>query len=217
LTSKLIAPALALAAATAAFAQAAPSKVGIIHVQNAIISTRDGQKASADLQSRFTPKKQELDKKQADIQGLQEQLKRGSNTMSEDARNKLVRDIDERTKRLGRDTEDAQAEFDQEQGKVMQEIGGKMMAVLDKYAKENGFAVILDVSAQTTPVLWAANGIDITKDIIDLYDKAPAASPATSAPAPSSAAPAVTPPKPPATVVPKPAAPPAAKPPAAKK
>jgi outer membrane protein len=211
------------------FGQSAPTKVGIINVQGAIISTRDGQKAAAELQSRFTPKKSELDKKQAEIQGLQDQLKRGSNTMSEDARNKLVRDIDEKTKRLGRDTEDAQAEFDQEQGKVMQEVGGKLMAVLDKYAKENGYAVILDVSAQTTPVLWAANGIDITKDIIELYDKsaptaAPAAAPsaaqpkppASSTPAPS-AAPSAAQPKPPAAAAPKTTTPPPPKPPAAKK
>jgi outer membrane protein len=216
LRSNLIAAAFALAATTIASGQAAPTKVGIINIQQAIVATRDGQKAAADLQSRFTPKKQELDKKQADIQGLQEQLKRGSNTMSEEARSKLIRDIDEKTKRLGRDTEDAQTEFDQEQGKVMQEIGGKMMSVLDKYAKENAFAVILDVSAQTTPVLWAANGIDITKEIIDLYDKAAPAAPAAATSTPSTTAPPSTV-RPPTTAAPKPPAPPAAKPPAAKK
>ena len=208
--SRTIAPAIALAAAAIGFGQAVPNKLGIIHVQNAIISTRDGQKAVAELQSRFTPKKEDLDKKQADIQGLQEQLKRGSNTMSEEARTKLMRDIDEKTKRLQRDTEDAQVEFDQEQGKVMQSVGGKLMAVLDKYAKDNGYAVILDVSAQTTPVLWAANGVDITKEVIELYDKAPGAT--TSAPAPPAAGAAAKP------AAPAPSTPaPAPKPPATKK
>jgi outer membrane protein len=211
LRSRSIAPAIALAAAAIGFGQSVPNKVGIIHVQNAIISTKDGQKAVGELQTRFTPRKEELDKKQAEIQGLQEQLKRGSNTMSEDARTKLIRDIDEKTKRLQRDTEDAQVEFDQEQGKVMQSVGGKLMSVLDKYAKDNGFSVILDVSAQTTPVLWAANGVDITKEIIDLYDKAPGAS--SAAPPPPAGAAAK-----PATAAPRPAAPaPAPKPPATKK
>jgi outer membrane protein len=224
LRSRISLAAIALAAATIGFGQAAPAKIGIIHVQNAIISTRDGQKAVAELQTRFTPKKQQLDKSQADIQALQDQLKRGSNTMSEDARTKLIREIDDKTKRLQRDTEDAQAEFDQEQGKVMQQVGSKLMAVLDKYAKENAFAVILDVSSQATPVLWAANGVDITKEIIDLYDKAPAtAAPASSGtPAPSGAA-AAPAPAPPAPAANKPAAPaarpatPAPKPPPAKK
>ena len=46
-----------------------------------------------------------------------------------------------------------------------------MMAVIEKYAKDNGFSLILDVSNQNTPVLYASSGIDITSDIVSLYDK----------------------------------------------
>jgi outer membrane protein len=203
-------PAIALAAATLAQAQtaAAPqtpsqaasqTKVGIIHIQNAIISTKDGQKAAADLTTKFAPKKSDLEKKQSTITQLQDQLRKGSNTMSEDAKQKLMREIDQNTKALNRESEDAQAELDQEQNKVMQELGQRIMAVIDKYAKDNGYALILDVSSQQTPVLYATNSIDITQDIIALYDKnAPAASssakPAT--PPPAAAKPAAAPSKP---------------------
>src|SRR5512138_2252459 len=134
-------PALLLGAATLASAQPAANKIGIIHVQNAILSTKDGQKAASELQAKFAPTKAKLDKKQGDIQSLQDQLRKGSATMSDDARNKLARDIDSNTKSLNRETEDAQQELDQEQGKVMNELGQKLMAVLDKYAKDNGYAV----------------------------------------------------------------------------
>ena len=50
----------------------APSKVGIIHIQHAILSTKDGQKALADLQARFGPKKAELEKKQNAIAQMQQ-------------------------------------------------------------------------------------------------------------------------------------------------
>ncbi len=176
-----------------------PTKVGIIAFQNAIISTKDGQKAAADLTARFMPKKSELEKKQSTIAQLQDQLRKGTNTMSEEAKQKLMREIDQTTKSLNRDTEDANAELDQEQNKIMQELGQRIQAVMDKYARDNGYAVILDVSSQQTPVLYAASGIDITQDIIALYDKnSPSASaPAkTSAPPPAAAKPAATPPKP---------------------
>jgi hypothetical protein len=42
---------------------------------------------------------------------------------------------------------------------------------LDKYSRENGYAIIFDTSAQSTPVIYAANQIDITQDIIRLYDQ----------------------------------------------
>ena len=91
----------------------------------------------------------------------------------------LVREIDTKTRSLQRDTEDAQTEFDQEQSKVLQELGQKMMAVIDKYARDNGFTLILDVGAPQNPVLYASNNIDITNEIVALYDKnAPTAAPA---------------------------------------
>jgi outer membrane protein len=172
-------PALVLGMAAMAHAQT-PAKVAIIHVQNAILQTKDGQKAASDLQGRFAPKKAALDKKQADIAALQDTLRKGSATMSEEAKAKLMRDIDANNKSLQRDTEDAQADLDAEQGKIMQELGNKVMAVLEKYATVNGYALVLDVSNPQTPVLWASQTIDITGDIVKLYDQA---NPGTGAPA----------------------------------
>ena len=173
--SLLTLPALALGAVMALSAQA-PTKVGIINIQSAIIGTKDGQKAVQELEAKSAPKRKELEKKQGDIQSLQTKLRSSSNTASEEVRGGLTRQIDTATKSYNRDLEDAQAEFDQEQQKILGEIGGKMMAVIDKYSTDNGFAVILDVSSQQTPVLFAATSVDITRDIIALYDKnAPAA------------------------------------------
>jgi outer membrane protein len=196
-------PALVLGMAAMAHAQT-PAKVAIIHVQNAILQTKDGQKAASDLQGRFAPKKADLDKKQADIAALQDTFRKGSATMSEEAKAKLTRDIDANNKSLQRDTEDAQADLDQEQGKIMQELGNKVMAVLEKFATANGYALVLDVSNPQTPVLWASQTIDITSDIVKLYDQA---NPGTAAPAgakpPAGAAPATA--RPAATTPPAPA------------
>ncbi|MBI1790920.1 MAG: OmpH family outer membrane protein [Acidobacteria bacterium] len=189
------APALALGV-LAAYGQAAPAqtKVGIIHIQNAIIGTKEGQKAAQELQVRFAPKKTELEKKQNDIESLRAQLAKGANAMGNDQKEKLMRDIDLKTKSLTRDTEDAQAELDQEQQKVMNELGGKLMAVIDKYARDNGYAMIFDISSQQSPVIYAANGIDITPEVVSLYDKnAPAPAAVTAAPAPRPAAPVARP------------------------
>jgi outer membrane protein len=206
-------PSLALGVTMLANAQAAttPTKVGIIHIQNAILATKDGQKAANDLQTKFSPTKSQIDKMQNEVLQVEDKLKKGSQTLSDDARQQLMRDRDQKATALKRATEDAQAEVEQAEGKIMQELGQRVMQVVAKYANDNGFALIIDVSSQQTPVLWAANGIDITKEIVDLYDKN---APAAGAPAPkssSSAAPAAAPPAAPA---PKPAATPAVRPPA---
>jgi outer membrane protein len=43
-----------------------------------------------------------------------------------------------------------------------------------KYATEKGFTVVLDVSSPQSPVLFAANEVNITNDIIQAYDAADA-------------------------------------------
>src|SRR5690242_18081569 len=184
-------PTLALGITMLANAQAAatPTKVGIVHIQNAILATKDGQKAANDLQTKFSPTKSQIDKMQNDVMQVEDKLKKGSQTLSDDARQQLMRDRDQKATALKRATEDAQAEVEQEEGKIMQELGQRVMQVVAKYANDNGFAIILDVSSQQTPVLWAANGIDITKEIVDMYDKN-APSPGAAKPAAPAAAPA---------------------------
>lgn len=185
-------PAAGLGVAALASAQtgSAPTKVAIIHIQNAILSTKDGQKAANELQTKFGPRKAQLEKLQNEISQLEDQIRKGSNTMSDEARQKLMRDRDQRNTKLQRDTQDAQEEVQQEEGKIMQDLGQRIMAVIDKYAKDNGFALVLDVSSPQNPVLYAANSIDITKEVIDLYDKnAPSSTTSTAAPPSTTTAP----------------------------
>lgn len=165
------------------------NKVGVIQAQSALVSTRDGQKAVADLETRLAPRKKDLERKQSEIRELQDKLQRGGNAMAEAAKNDLMRTIDQKTKSFNRDMEDAQAEAEQEQRKLLDELSGKMMQTIDKYAQANGFSLILDVSNPNTPVLYASNTVDITKEIIDLYDKAAPSGPATSSAKPAVAAP----------------------------
>ena len=58
---------LALAATAGAQTSAPPTRVGVIHIQNAIIGTKDGQKAAAELEARVAPKRKELEAKQSAI------------------------------------------------------------------------------------------------------------------------------------------------------
>ena len=178
-------------AAAPAASSAAPTKVGVIQIQAALAATKEGQKAAAELETKLGPRKKELESRQSEIKELQDRLQRGGNTLSDSAKEDLTRNIDTKTKSYNRQLEDAQAELEAEQQKLVNVLGQKMMAVIDKYAQQNGFAIVLDVSNQNTPVLYASNTVDITKEVIDLYDKTsftPSSAPAAARPAPPPAA-----------------------------
>ena len=92
-------------------------------MQGAIVGTKDGQKASQELDTKFAPRKKEFDSRQSEVAQLQDQYNKGGTVMSEDKRNQLARDIDEKKKRLERDMQDAQEELKAEQQKVLQGLG----------------------------------------------------------------------------------------------
>src|SRR6185437_1387730 len=178
--SSLISAAALMSLAFVGLAQQAPAavgvtppatKVGVISVQGAIVGTKDGQKASQELDAKFSPRKKAFDARQAEISQMQDQYNKGGTVMAEDKRQQLARDIDEKKKRLERDMQDAQEELQGEQQRLLQSLGQRMMAVIEKYAKDNGYTMILDVSNPNTPVLSASSALDITQDIIALYDK----------------------------------------------
>ena len=105
---------------------------------------------------------------------------------------RLATQLDRKQQEMQTDVNDAQSE-------VVDRIGRKMMDVLDRYARESGFVAVFDSSAQASPIIYAANSIDVTQEIIRLYDQAypvkggagaPAAKPAAAAPKPATPAPA---------------------------
>lgn len=166
-----------------------PQKVAVINMQEALVSTSDGKKAVADLRAKYGPRDQEFQKRSQDLQNMQEQYRKTQATLSDDAKAKMERDIDARTKGLQRDTDDAKQDMDADQQRVLQDLGGKIMQVVTRYATDNQYAMVFDVSGQPNNILFASNAVDITRDIISLYDKAAPVTP-TAPPAAPKAAPA---------------------------
>ena len=183
-----------IAAAGALWAQtkpaSSPNKVGVIHFEGAISSTQQGQKALADLQVRYDPKRKDLEKRQNELSAKRDQLSKGSSTLSEDAKQALMRDIDKLTTSLSRDLEDAQTDYQQDVDRILQDFYPRIKAAIDKYAAENGYSLVLDIGSPQTPVVYVTDAVDITNDIIALYDKGNPGPEPASAPAQPAATPA---------------------------
>jgi outer membrane protein len=185
-----------LVGATSLHAQAATpaaGKIGVINIQAAIANTAEGKKVIADLQKKYQPRQQELQRLQQEIQAIQDQLTKQSATLSDDEQGRLNRDAEEKQKQLKRDADDAQSDFNHDRDEAISKIGKKMVNVINEYAQQNGFSLILD-DAQI-PVYFASKDIEVTEEIIKRYDAAnpvgdagaaakPAAHPAAPTPTP---------------------------------
>jgi outer membrane protein len=207
-------PVLALALMAPALAQTPPTKIAIINIQGAILATKDGEAARTQISTKFGPKAKDMEARMQTINQKRETLSKGANTMSEAQRGALGKEIEDLQKKYQWDSEDIQSELQQEEQKYVGEIGQRMIQIIDEYAKAQNFAVVLDVSGQQSPVLWAAAGVDITQPIVQQYDAKfgnKAAAPGAAAAPGGSAAPVTSPVKP-ATPTTKPASPPAVPP-----
>ena len=163
----------AVASCTAlAAGAAAQESIALLNVQEAVASTGEGQKLIAELEQKYRPTQQRLESLQQEVNRKRDQYQKGANTMSDEARRNLAREIQRAEVDLQRETEDARGEFSQEQGQLFSSVGQKMMTIIDRYANERGFRIVLDISNPNSPVLFAVNDVNITTAIIAAYDAA---------------------------------------------
>lgn len=162
----------------AAWAQAggsadAPSeKVAVINLQDAIASTAEGKQVAQQLQGQFAPRMTELQNIQRQLQDIQQRLQAGANTLSDEEKVRLQRQGSELQRRGQREEQDLQDDRNDASQDAINHIGQRMMPILNKYAKQNGYAVVIDDSAQNTPVVYVADQVDITQQLVKLYDDA---------------------------------------------
>lgn len=183
------------------------TKIGIVNIQDAILATNEGKKEFDALQTKFNPKRAELESQNTEVENLKKQYDAQKDKLSPEAGATQVKAIETKQKLLQRNYEDAQTEFQQAEQEVVNRIGSKMLTVLEKYAQSNGYAMVLDVSNPQTPVLWFDKGNDVTKQLVDAYNTA---NPAVAPPSKTNTAPAA--PRPAATHPAAPAATPATTP-----
>jgi outer membrane protein len=190
LTVQAVAQAAAPAAAPAVAPapQAIPAKVAVIAFEQAVVATNEGQRAVLEIQKKYEPKKAAIDAENAEVDSLKKQNQSLPSTATDEARAKLLRDIDTKEKALQRDADDAsqayQADLQDAYGKVAQKVG----ATAVKYVQANGFTLLLNVGTQqqADPVLWFTQETDITQAVVNEYNKVSGvAAPPPQAPAPA--------------------------------
>lgn len=195
----------AVRAQTAA-GSSASGKIGVINIRQAIATTAEGKQANSELQTQFQPRQSDLENLNKQLNDLRQQISANQTTWSDEQKIKANQQGQKLTTQIERKQNELQEDANSALGEVTDRIGRKMMDVLDRYARENGLVAVFDSSAQNTPILYASTNIDITQEIIKLYDQAYPVKTTAAAPATK---PAPKPTTPPAS---KPTTPPATKP-----
>ena len=174
----------------------------MIQFQAAVGQTNEFQRDVADLRKKYEPREQKLQTENQQIEALKKQLQDAGANISDADRQARMRTIDDKTKSLQREAQDLQSDTQNDGQETFQQVGQKVFEVMQTYATQQGFNLVLDASQQNSSVLWFPPTTDITKAVIDAYNVKsgiPAPVNVPSAPAPRStpaapSAPKTTPP-----------------------
>jgi outer membrane protein len=152
------------------FAQAglADTKLGIVNLQRAVLESAEIKKASAEMEAKYKPRQQEIEKLQKDIAGLRQQLQTNAGKLTQAAEADLTAQGQRKEREIQRLNEDLQADVNAERNDILQQSSRKMAEVVKKLAEEKGLDVVVDV----TSTVFFKPALDLTSDAITAYDKA---------------------------------------------
>jgi len=164
---RLLAPLLfGLAVLAPAGEAAAQARIGIVDLQHAVMQTEDGIRAQATLKKLFDKRQQDLDAKQNELQRAREDIERQSRVLSREALQKRMEDWQRQMVELQTVFVDYNKELQKKQNELTAPVIKKMMTVVSRLAKKQGFELIID--KQAAP--YARPDLDLTEQIIQLYN-----------------------------------------------
>jgi outer membrane protein len=178
------------------------SKVAVIDFERAVIESAEGKKAADKFNAKMDERTKELQGMQKQMEDNQEKLRTGERALSDTVKADLSRQISKLQTDITRKNEDAQKELEGLREELLQPIAGFASQLLTAYCREQGFTVVVDVSAPTSNVLYYNAANDITEGFVKKLNEEfaklppPAAPASQAAPAKAPAAPAPAPAKP---------------------
>lgn len=173
---------LAMAFGSAAHAQ----KYAWINMQQAVLATADGQKASKAIDEKFSPLKAQLDQLAKDIQAKQDAFTKNQATMTPAQLTAAQTEIQTLTTNLQRKQEDAQQDLNDEENKQLGQIVPKLQQIINQYAAANQIILVIDTSISPNNLIYGDKSLNILAPILAAYEKAgggTAAPPSGTAPA----------------------------------
>ena len=203
--SSQTAPAAAPSAASlpAAGGSAISAKIALVNFEQVVLASNEGQTVTLATQKKYEPKKADLERLGAEVDSMKKSLQAAPANLPDDERASRLRAIDTKEKQLNRDAEDANTAYTAEWQEAVGKVAAKIATTMKSYAQTSGYTILLDVSSQTSNVLWALPSTDISQAVVDSYNKSsgvPAPPPqAPSAARPASSRPATARPASPAT------------------
>ncbi len=140
-------------------------KMAVVDLNRAMNEVEEGKAAVAKLEKRFNQRREELAKKEKEIQDLRADLDLKSAVLTEEARKDRATEIQEKSIALQQAQFEAEQEMNGLRNQMQSELADKLQAVVAELAKKHGYTVVLEKA-----VTWYSELPDMTDELIQAYN-----------------------------------------------
>jgi outer membrane protein len=167
---------------------AADFKAAYVDVQRAVQEVDEGKAAKARLQVLVGEKQKTLEKEQTTLKAEKDAYDKQASTMTDQARRAKEDDLQKKFIDFQQRAEKFRTDMAEQERKELGSIFPKLEALLGQIAQRDGFTMIFDRSA--SGLAWAPPSLDVTNELIRMYNANAAKSPGTAPKADAPKAPA---------------------------
>lgn len=143
--------------------------VAVVDLLKAFETSAAGQQVVDQLKNKEQEIRNEIIDIENETQKLQTKYNTQKLTLSMDAQQQLLTDIDRLKTKRSRVEEDRTKEYRDLQMRLLGKLRNEILPVVNNIAREKGFSLVLDVSS--SGVVYFNQTIDITEEVIKRYDQ----------------------------------------------
>jgi Skp family chaperone for outer membrane proteins len=169
-----------LVAPVAVLAQEQALRIGVFDPEIVWRETEVGKKYNADLSAARDRLQSAIDRKQADLEALRDQLRQQQASLNESRIQQMQKDILDKKTDLDRMNEDATREMRSQLADVQNRFQEMLLRTLDVFGEENTYTLILNRGV----IDYNSASIDITRQLITRFDEMHKVPPASASNAP---------------------------------
>ena len=144
------------------------AKMGFVSGLDVLYGTQSGQQEIAKVQSFMEDMQKQYDALRMDLEQLRERFETQQLTLNAQTRAQMQRDMEVKDRELRRFQEDTQVEITRRRDEIFANENGKIQTIINEYAQENGFSIIL---MRDESQIYVDPSLDVTQDIVRVYDE----------------------------------------------
>ncbi len=144
------------------------AKIGVVDIQKILLTSSAGKMAKAQINKKAREMEAKLTEKKEEIDKLKEALEREALVMSKETREEREREIRIKINDIKSLKKKYEKDLKTIEGKVVKRIQFDMGSIVQELGKKEGYLLIITNQV----VLYAPSTIDITDQLIQLYNTA---------------------------------------------